>query len=107
MNLDNLSWGFSLAYNESFKADIGPEIITWVPFEPHLWATPKTVFDLMHWLNGDDFDLSPTGPTIKKDYSDAYAARLAIEALYPEAKFSDNAPNINDLFPEIIDGAIY
>lgn len=81
-----------------YSATIPEGLITWADDNIGLLGAPVQVFQINRFLDGKTIKLFVTGPSMTLVTSDPYAVRYAIETLFEDAQFSDDWPQLSDLY---------
>lgn len=89
-----------------YNVTIPQGLITWADDSIGLLGAPVQVFQISRFLDGKTIRLFGTGPKIELVASNPYAVRYAIETLFEDAQFSDDWPQISDLYEQSEPGDI-
>lgn len=91
---------------DSFTVSVGVQSATWNPTYPHLTGDEE----LIQQINGElasheGFSVTPTGPFVESDISQAASVYMAILKICDETAKIINPPNLTKLWldPEMLD----
>lgn len=71
-----------------------------MPFMPYVIGSSVATVLVLRELStaSEGIMLSPTGPLVASDPSNAYAVRFLIEQFWPDAEFDSEAPDLTEIF---------
>lgn len=91
-----------------WTAETPDGLITWENIEPWVLALNLAGIRLKKAFNADieQIPAAPLGPYYDFKLSNPYAVAIMIRDLWPDAVFSDKAPDLEAIIPALPDGAV-
>lgn len=92
---------------ESWTAKTPDGEVKWISVEPYIVGASSATYSVWSDLFGYDeiVDVTPSGPFLAPEPSNAYLIRYLIQKRWADSTFSDDAPDLSDILGDVPEDA--